>query len=521
MSSKKIREEDLRLVSNLIRSSEYSKAVEALQVLDQEFVNDKLLAYNKCGFLIDIGSALDDIGLIKKGIDCGLQFVDQTIRQELKANLNYNLANGYHACFILEEYGNLEKIPQSENLQKSKYHYREAIKHLSKSDSDLGRQLWVNYGNCLDHSGRCVESFFTYDEALKFDPKFSMAIGNKAMAMQYFANISGKYKGAMYAQAYQAIKSIIDDPEIIRISGPHAKKNFENVIARIDSSFKDKSLLTKDLKHSKYKRSGKTDFEKFYLDFCSRNNLFLNFHIHFDQCESSIVDPIFITLISDAKDPNAQEKVFKLAKYINQIKEDYAVARLLLVQSMFRRKDFDEISERTALANTLDYSNFNLYIGLLKASYKEVFNILDKIAFFINDYYKIGIPEEKIYFTSIWQKDNKIRDEILKSRNVSLYALYDVYLDFKSGYLEKIKRIRNALTHRKLVIFDSILTDWDEKDDEGNIGYDTMVMKTLELFQLVKSSIIYLVNFVNNEERRKSQGRASIDLPLDTSQFLY
>jgi hypothetical protein len=161
-----------------------------------------------------------------------------------------------------------------------------------------------------------------------------------------------------------------------------------------------------------------------------------------------------------------------------------------------------------------------LYFGLLKSAFKEAYNILDKIAVFINDYYKLGLTEDKIYFTSIWQKDKKIRDEILKSKNISLYALYDIYQDFKSNHYKNIQNIRNALTHRTLVIFDSALTDWDKKDDKNNIGYNTMLNETIALLKLTKSAIIYLVNFVNIEENKKRSNGLIVPMFVDTSQFL-
>lgn len=193
---------------------------------------------------------------------------------------------------------------------------------------------------------------------------------------------------------------------------------------------------------------------------------------------------------------------------------------MLLIQSQFKREDFNNISRRTTFVNTLDYSQFNLYFGLLKSASKEAYNILDKISVFINDYYNLGLSEDKIYFTTIWQKDKKIRDEILQSKKIRLYALYDIYQDFKAGHYKNIQNIRNASTHRKLVIFDSMLTDWDKKDDKHNIGYDTMLSETINLLRLTKSAIIYLINFVNIEENKKRNNGLIAPMFVDTSQFL-
>jgi len=290
-----------------------------------------------------------------------------------------------------------------------------------------------------------VEALYAYDEALKIDHGFPMALGNKAMAMRFFADISGdeakSYREAVYIKSYQILMSVLKNKDLVKFCGIAAKKGFENEIQQITRRFENESLLSRNLEHPQYDLSHATSFEKFYIEFCSKHKLFLNFHIHENEGEASIVDPIFISMVTPIDD---NETFYNLAKHINQIKEDYATARLLLVQSQFKRGDFDNISKRTTFLNTKDDSMFNIYIGLLKSAFKEAYNILDKISRFINEYYKLGI-EGNIYYTTIWQDGNnknerKIRPEIVNSKNISLYALYDIFLDFKLGYYKRALR---------------------------------------------------------------------------------
>jgi hypothetical protein len=138
----------------------------------------------------------------------------------------------------------------------------------------------------------------------------------------------------------------------------------------------------------------------------------------------------------------------------------------------------------------------------------------------------LGI-EGNIYYTTIWQDKNnknkrKIRPEIVNSKNISLYALYDIFLDFKSGYYKRIQDARNALVHERLVIYDSVSTRWDNKVDKYNIGYETMLSQTIDLLQLVKSSIIYLINFVQLDEDKKKKDSTGLiaSMYVDTTQFL-
>ena len=523
--------DEMTKISHLINQDRFKEALERIGNFEKLTLSNKTLLFNKSCFLIDIGYGLLDPKIVQEGLEIGEKNLTNFRNTEYEATIHYNLANGYQSLYTLSErIIGLEAIPKSENLQKAKLHFIEAIKPCDDLKFDLKKQIWTNYGNCLDTLGRGVEALYAYDETLKLDQHFSMAILNKAMALCFFANISGKYRGAIYLEAYQAIKSILNNQDLIAMGGMGAKKVAENELQKIEMLFKKKKDLLRKLKHPKYKRSILSAFEKFFIDYCIKEKLFLNLHVHQEHCEAAINDPIFIQIIT--KHSNQRDRFYNLAKYINQIKEDYAVARLLLVQSQYKQKDFDNISTRTTFVNSLDYSEFNLYNGLLKSAFNEAFNILDKIAVFINNYYDLGFKEENIYFTSIrqtkkakhkesiWEDNDVIRGKILKSKNVSLYAIYDIYKDFKSGTNKKLKNIRNALTHRKLVIFDSVLTDWDTREDKYNIGYNAMLNETIYLLHLSKSAIIYLINFVNIEEYKKIGNGTIVEMYIDTSQFL-
>lgn len=526
MKKKQIIEKEIYVISALINKGDYQKALNCLRVLEAKNYNNKSIIFNMASLLIDIGFGLKNSKIVREGIDKGEKLLKDPSCKDLKANLYYNCANGYMSIYQIEydKKRGIKQIVDNKNLQDAKRNFREAIKEVKNFDFKLKRRLWTNYGNCLNSLGRVIEALYAYEEALKIDFNFSMALGNKAKAMRFFADISGIYKAAVYIKSYQILKSILENEDLIEFGGIAAKRGFENEIKKIESKFKDKSLLTKNLEHPQYDLTHATSFEKFYIEFCSKHKLFLNFHIHEGKCEVSIVDPIFINIITSIND---NKTFYDLAKYINQIKEDYITARLLLVQSQFKRGDFDNISRRTTFVNTLDYSVFNIYIGLLKSAFKEAYNILDKISRFINEYYGLGI-RDNIYFTTIWQykvnrNDWRIKPTIINSKNISLYSLYDIFLDFKSGHYKKIKDIRDALTHERLIIYDSsILTKWDNKDDKYNIGFDTMLSQTIKLLQLIKSSIIYLINFVQLEEDKKRKDSAGRIAPMyvDTTQFL-
>jgi tetratricopeptide (TPR) repeat protein len=502
--------QEVREISSLIIQDRFHEALERIKHYEDQNPHDDALRSNKLGFLVDIGFGLHDQGLIRRGLDIGERNLGDPTYSAYDFDLHYNLANGYICLYELAERTlGPRGIPRSGNLQKAKEHFRDALNSGEESAPNVRKRIFVNYGNCLDMLGRGVEAFDAYDTAIAIDEHFSMAIGNRANALLYFADISGSYRKEIYVEAYQAIKSIIDNRDLIAVGGLGARKSFEDELGRIASHFKDRGDLTKTLVRPKYSSASLSSFEAYYLAFCTKEKLFLNFHVHDTQCESAITDPIFPSL----KALTEVGTSYRLANNINQIKENYAVARLLLVQSQFKREDFSNISRRTTFLTSSDNARFDLYSGLLKSAFTEAYNILDKIAVFINDYYGLGLPIRYVYFTSIWQKDGKkrdgrieggrIRDEVLESDNISLYALYDIFQDFNSGYYEHLKTVRDASTHRTLVVYDPAVAGSDKGNDKDSIGYDKMLSETISLLRLAKSSIIYLINCVNIEENTK------------------
>lgn len=518
--------QEMGAISDLIVNGAHQKALNRLRDLVAENRENRRVEFHKVGFLVDIGLGLGNSDIVREGIAQG----DRLLKDPYLKNRElvcYNTANGYAALFQLEydRSGGVEQVVDNENQQKCKYLLREALKGANHLDSDLRKQTWTNYGNCLDSLGRTVEAFYAYDEALSIDSEFPMALGNKAIAVTFFADISGAYREAMYIKSYQMLKSALARRDLVTFGGIEAKKRFKDEVRRIEQLFKDKSVLSRSLEHPPYDTTHATGFEEFYLDFCSDHKLFLNLHVHEEKCESSIVDPIFISLITPIDD---NETFYELSKHVNQIKEDYAVARLLLVLSQFRRQDLDRISTRTTFANTLDYSIFNIYVGLLKSAFKEAYSILDKLAVFVNEYYDIGLKEKDVHFYStrdyrcVWREKHRARDKVVQSKNPSLYALYDIFLDFDSNHYKRSQDIRNALVHRKLVVYDSALTDWDNREDVHNVGYESMLSETVRLLRLVRSAIVYLINFVQLEERRKAQDSTGPFPPMyvNTTQLL-
>ncbi len=85
-----------------------------------------------------------------------------------------------------------------------------------------------------------------------------------------------------------------------------------------------------------------------------------------------------------------------------------------------------------------------------------------------------------------------------------------------------MKDIRRALTHRQLTIFGFGSGEINNGNELVSITSGEMVNQTIQLMRLVKAAIIYLINTVTLEEKKKNK---NIDkqrlgtINIDTTQF--
>ena len=466
-----------------------------------------LTSYIASGLLIDIGSVLGKEEIVKEGIGLLEKDFDAIVKdKKLASSAFYNRGNGYYVLGALkrkiEPFSYFSKI---EELNNARTFFRKALEYTSDSNITTSK-IWVNAGNCLDNVGRVVEALDCYEQAIKYHPDHGMAIGNKGVGLFYHAHVAGDYQGTFIKESYYLIS------EALKIGvQPEAKTYFQGYLKEIEARSKDKEkLLSSFSGYPGYKIESESEMDKFLIEFCIKNKLYLNICNFCQRCNAAIGDPIAIKSMIvpgrklDEIDPLKQDQFLRLSSYLNQIKQDYVTARFLLVLSQYKELSLDFVDKNVKIIDTLDYSILNIRTELVKMSYKSLYNILDKIAFFIDDYLALSLQEDRIYFHTVWYdpKTKVVVPKIIQTNNPSLNALFNLHLDFEhNGLYHYLKKTRNALTHR----FINVRMTQNPEDDE-NLRIETLLSRTIELAKLTRSSILYLLQFVYLEERKNQSG---------------
>lgn len=455
---------------------------------------------------INIGMAMKDSSILKRGIDLLEDNFDEIYKGEnYRGSLYYNLGNGFSNSFYMEKMGSKKECFGCFNetqLDKAIEYYRKSLN--CKMNGGILSRILVNLGNCYDNQGRVIDALEQYDKALKINSNFGMALANKGSAILHYAHLISEKKLRMmyYVKSRNLIVESLEKGII-----PEAKPGFEKLLVWLDDKLENTELVENYPNDYGIKIESDSKFKEFFISFCLENKLYLNVCNYCQECQEAIGDPIVIPkmIVELKKDKNTNffvsDPFLILSGYLNQIKQDYISARFLLALSHYKEFGFEFIDKKVSLIDTLDYRKYNIYIQLMKTSFMRFYNILDKIAFFINEYLEIGESERNISFHRIWYSNPiDILKDIRNTRNISPNAIYKIHKDlYDNGYFSYLKELRDALTHRFVNIYHF------EKEDSERMSEESLFNKTLELSKFTRNAIMYLINFVYIKESKKEE----------------
>jgi tetratricopeptide (TPR) repeat protein len=461
---------------------------------------------NTGGLLIDIGNASGNQQTIQEGVDLLIENFERIATDDRYAAIaHHNIGNGYSALFdIRRKQEPLAACFMDTKLNLARNHYVKALKYQLEEPFTTS-QICVNLGNCFDALGRVLDALECYEKAITLEPNHGMALGNKGVGLYYYATVVGEHKGTFLIEAYsllsQALKKKVD---------AHAIPHFEGYLEAIRSYFRGKEDKLESLpKYPGISIKGDSEFEKFSIKFCLNNKLYLNICNYCQRCDAAVGDTavikkMIVPLVKHNNEDWAKDDQYlRLSRYLNQIKQDYVTARFMLMLSRYKDLNLDFVYRRVKTIDTLDYSLHNIYVELVKASFKGFYSVLDKVAFFISDYLRLGILDRQVSFRTVWyqsSRDKTIREQILATKNFSLNALFSLHQDFEDGGFKNLRLTRDALTHR----FVNVKLFHDTEDIE-NMSENSLVGLTLELARATRNAILYLLQFVHTEESKKER----------------
>lgn len=471
-----------------------------------------------------------DASAIEKLIDSAKQSIDDANLP--KGQVPENNASKAQICYsIATSYGDLGQVTNKSNdeelVKQQLFYYRESIRFIEIDEYNqeqyapyilaFKQNLYINYGNTLKLCGRFISAIEQYLKALNINRNNGMALGNLGQLHQQYACLvyNEFHRDYLHYFAYHNLREAVEssDPNLYE----QARQGFAKLIDYYNDEYINEVLLP-DLNIPD--KDFETTEESLYRQWGLRHHLFLN-----PLNDLPIIENCFAT--DEMNLPNMVVKIDDKPIFhgmFNQIKQEYVYARYLYYSSLQFQSKPHFADKDTLLVNLPDYPQYSIRVEMLKSAYKTLFGLFDRIAYFLNSYFNLGIKEKDVSFSSIWLschgKSGKsgyyaYANTLNANSNSALAALYWIRKDFSDSfsasttpYLKRIKEVRHAFEHKYVKIVNDRLCN-----DYGNGKYDNLVLYvsesemykiTLDLLKLLRETIICLSLTVNIEEKRKA-----------------
>lgn len=468
--------------------------------------------------LVDTADQEGNIRVLKRAIELSA-LIEPNCMPIDACLVRYNCSNAWAALHRLECMSSEDSWSWDQpELLKQVYWLRSAIQHEGYALLPAARraQFHCNLANSLSAAGRFVDALEEWRKALFEQPILGMARGNLGRGLITYGQALYDEGHAYWflVHAHDALTTAVDGG--VGRDGATYQEAIQFFTAYRDMT---EAMLSRDsvpeLSVLDEASIGKTKKERKYRRWCLDRNLFLN--PMNDLGAYSIAGHDVLNLPTHS----ANDTGITYLAFFNQLKQEFAYARLCLYEgSTDHAVHFAD--REVSLSFNADYALYSMALEKIKTAFRSAYSVLDKVAYFVNAYWKLGISERQVYFRSIWFEESKgkgkpkrIREVFESSQNLPLRGLYWLAQDIYSEDLREVAHpsakdldaLRNHLEHKYAKVVDPF-TRFSEPADifkdrlAHQIEKDDLIAKAKRLVVLSRSALIYLSLAMHVEEQR-------------------
>lgn len=475
--------------------------------------HDEKLSVIGYGFIVDLSEYLAEYGNMSRIVDIGEALLRRSFPEPYKINIQYYLARAYSNSLdnSSEQTQWAWELPET---YKKLVHLRLAIRNDTIGELPISRiaQIYTNLANTLSTIGRSVEALELWETAERLCPEFPMALGNRGYAYYYIARWSMEKQIVQAQYLRKAWKCLSDAILKQNMLQPDAARHFRQVISDIEKRVKRAYLESapEPLSDDDY---GSDVLERNYRKWCLQNHLVLNALSDLGNLSGCCKDVLHLPGLFIQ---SGQETI--AYGLFNQIKQEYLSARYQFYKGSSASEE--HVSDRNSiLVDTSDSAVYSYSVERMKMAYRMSYSILDKIAFLISSYLDLDIEANSISLRTIWYQQDKheLRSQFAASKNLPLRALFwlgkdlfDERRDFTDSLdpaSKELWKLRNHLEHKYVRIIQDNEAQLSRSLLSDSVAYQItrsdLAVRTIRLLRLCRYSMLYLVQAVKWEERKR------------------
>ncbi|MGQ0280352.1 LA2681 family HEPN domain-containing protein [Sphingopyxis sp. Q841] len=409
---------------------------------------------------------------------------------------------------------------------------RSAVRH--EGFEAIGRfrqcQILTNLGNNLSSVGRPVEALAHWDRAIALIPHFAMAQANRAHGLiAYSQSLYDRgHSGLLMLAAYDGFVAACDENALFDAPENLAHtRMFEGTATQIAERL---SLPAAREDLAREYSLGRSKLERRYRRWALDHRLFLNPLNDLGAYTIAANDVLHLPSLRVSIDEGGPGPPTAFG-FFNQLKQEFISARLLYFEGQDAMRP--HFSDRDAhLFDLLNLPAYSLGVEKTKIALRLAYSLLDKIAFFINDYFAVGLPEKAVSFRSVWYErrgDPKALAAVFRDReNWPLRGLYWLskdmfepsFQDVAEPEAEGLAQLRNHIEHKYCQVHEDLGLGYSRfalAENDGRLGYrigrDMLEAKSLHILKKARAALIYLSLAVHREERVRAKASTGLIIP--------
>ncbi len=459
----------------------------------------------------------------RDGLLRALKLGDELQKRRLKPTqtvvLHYFLGNAWSNLRWIEKKGTAESWNwEQHEIEQEITNFRLALNNPEFKNCDDYRrcQILTNLGNLMNHVGRFVEAQGYLKRALSILPNFGMGLGSRGTTLSDYArSIPRRHDAILMLEESERMLSDALRSQMIHNA---AREHYAERLNLIQAA-QEKNRQRQD-RFKLNKTFGKSKKERSYRQWCLQERLFLNYlnDITAEQCaaEDNVILPSLTRKIGEG---------LHFEGLYNQLKQEFVSARFLYFEAT-NRTSVHFSDKGVVLYDTMDCPSHSLAVEKVKTAYRVAYSVFDKIAFFLNAYFELGIDERQVTFRTFWytdrQKKRGLRTEFTQRKNWPMRGLFwlskDLFEDaagFRAAIepeAQELKRIRDHIEHKylKVLEFGYPPFTWESFRDQLalTVSRQDLYRKTLSVLKMARAALIYLSVAVYWEERARNAKRA-------------
>lgn len=349
---------------------------------------------NKLATIFEASRETGNLSDLKEGLELSMKVDTSRFNKSEKCKFHYFVANGWSYMLLLKYNSPEDAGLSSPEYEKEIYHLRLALEFIDNAEGIVACQILTNLGCTFSHIGRYVEAQYYFNMALKINPDFGMALGNKGYGLYRYARevFDGTHQFIFLQYARKNLLEASEKKDVY----PEASHGFHELANHIASGYP--SELLDDYKVYPDILADCTDEDKAYRLWCIDNVLFLNplnDVIRQNIVARDILHAPIMTL--KREDKPIYQSIF------NQIKQEFVSARFFFYDGVYNcSKHFSD--REVTLYRVFDIPLYSINVEKVKMAFRLCYSIFDKIAYLLNIYLKLGIDKNKVSFRNIWHK---------------------------------------------------------------------------------------------------------------------